>query len=363
MPTQTEHNNSAQLPEERYQTTKGPLPKSRYTDQLEIITRLLLADQDFKTSRENKEYFITINNAKYNWTEIIQYANLDHIELNEQDFYLYSQFIQHTRNPPTLDQNDEMRYRKSLYQDYYLNNKPLPDPVISFQEMQAINVYTGELYSEINALLRGKCDIERLANTKVKELIVQSVFCASGLRKIPETTITDVYRYGSSRYTGKQKNEYIKAAKEHGIIQLSGFISSSTNESSSKSQLLEKPTYFHFTNLKGAYIAPISQHPKENEFLMPPSQIQLTSYKRYNLRDCFEGHLVSDLAHVDLNSLEMSPHSPTTVTSPINSPRLPEITPDAEVIQNSKVISQEYKKSIKSIITENEPVRTLNKKI
>ena len=63
------------MPEEPYLLTEGPLPKSIYTYQLEDITRQLLNDRDFVFTKENNEDVITIDGNKYNWTEIIKYAN------------------------------------------------------------------------------------------------------------------------------------------------------------------------------------------------------------------------------------------------------------------------------------------------
>ena len=284
-----------------YTLTEGPLPKSMYTYQLEAIARKLLMDNDFTFNKENNEYYMTIDDIKFNWTEIIKYANLDQIELNRHDFYLYSKFIRSATEKPSLHPDFEPHYIRELYQDYYRDNRELPEPLISFQEMQAINVYTGGFYLEMNALLRGEFDFGDRMKTSTKEAIIQSIMCASGLRKIPETTITDAYRGGKMPST-MEHNERIKAAEKHGVIQLSGFVSSSTDKEKSFSH---KPVAFHFTNLKGVYIAPISQEPSEKEFLISPTQVQLNDYRFENNRHYFDGRMVSDLASRDTRGLDM----------------------------------------------------------
>ena len=299
------------LPVEPYKLTEGPLPKSMHTYQLEAITRQLLMDKDFTFTKENNEDYITIDKVKYNWTEIIKYANLDHIELNRHDFRLYSKYIQSVTVKPSLHPDFEPHYISELYQNYYSNNRELPEPLISFQEMQAINVYTGGFYRQMNDVLRGEFDFKTEDKTTAREAIIQSIVCASGLRKIPETTITDAYRGGKMPST-VEHNERIKAAEKHGVIQLSGFVSSSTDKGESFSH---KPVDFHFTNLKGAYIAPISQSPHEKEFLIPPTQVQLTDYRFKNGRHYFEGRVVSDLASKDDHGLDVghTPNRPTNI--------------------------------------------------
>ena len=291
------------MPEEPYLLTEGPLPKSIYTYQLEDITRQLLNDRDFVFTKENNEDVITIDGNKYNWTEIIKYANLDHIDLNQNDFYLYSVYFPTVRMD-NLKPKNETLYRNELYQDYYNKNQRMPDPEINFQEMRAINVYTGlDFYKKMNALLRGEFDFKQ-AKYITKDAIIQSVICASGLRKIPETTVKESYR-GAKLPSPEELDGYIKAAKEHGVVSLSCFVSTSIKILNSDNAFDEKPLYFHFTNLKGIYVEPISACPSDKEFLMLPSQVQLTDYKFENGKHCFEGSMASDLASVKTGGMDI----------------------------------------------------------
>lgn len=289
--------NNNGLPQETYRLVEGPLFKSIYTYQLEDIARQLMMNKSCLFTRENHEDYITIDNNKYNLTAIIKHANFEHIELNPDDFKLYTQHAITTNRPPyiisRLKPDNELLYRRELYQDYYLKNQVIPDPPISIEEMHAINIYTGGFFKKMNSLLRGTFDFESESPLHAQEAIIQSVMCASGLRKIPQTPIDEVYR-GNSIPSEEEHQERIQAAKNHGVVQLSGFISSSTEKTSS---FEHKPVDFQLTNLKGAYIAPISQQPHEKEFLIPPTQIQITDYVFEKNRHYFKARLVSDLAH------------------------------------------------------------------
>ena len=284
-----------------YELTEGPLPKSTYTYQLEDITRQLLNNKMFSFTKKDNQDYISIGKKEYNWTDIINYANLDHIELNESDFQLYRKYLKTARHPSSLNPYNEILYRRALYDDYYLHNRRIPDPAIRIEEMQAINIYTGEFYKSMNDLLRNEFDFQSNNIFHTKDAIIQSVMCASGLRKIPQTSLKNAYR-GGKMPSEKEFQERINAAETQGVIQLSGFVSSSIE----KTPLFEdKPIAFHFTDLKGAYIAPISQNAYEKEFLIPPTQVQLTNYYVKNERHCFEGRLVSDLNYGSPRKLEI----------------------------------------------------------
>lgn len=255
---------------EDYTITQGPLPKSIYTVQLEKLTRDLLKTDDFKVNLENDDYIFTFKNGnEYNWTEIRNYANFQHVTLTEQDFDLFKDFVKVCNRlyRPDLEYFKKEEYKRALYGEYYQQNKELPTPSINFQEMQAINVYTGGFYTEINALLRGTfSDIDSKLKT-TRAALITSVFCASGLQKIPETSIIETYRgakYGSTN----EQIERVTAAAQGGTVRLEGFVSSSIDAIESDFQI--KPVFYHFKNIRGMYVAPISKLPKEREFLIPP---------------------------------------------------------------------------------------------
>ncbi len=297
-----------------YLLTEGPLPKSTYTYQLESITRALMMGADFTFTKENHQDFIHINDDKYNWTDIINTANLDHIDLDRHDFKLYQKHLESSFLKSGLMKEHEQYYLNALHEDYFINSRTLPEPLISFQEMQAINFYTTEFYKKMNQLMRGTLDLSASQKPDIKEAIIQSVMCASGLRKIPEVTIHEAYR-GGKQLSQEEEEEYIHAANEHGVIELTGFVSSSVRQDKSYST---KPVEFHFTHLKGIYVAPISNTPEEDEFLIPPTQVQVTGYQFNGDRYFIEGRIVSDLAKVKPEGLLLSPPPEAMKAIPFN---------------------------------------------
>lgn len=314
---------------------QGPLPKSIYTYQLEEITRHLLKGLPFEIRRKGKntnrayeqsswiddpdvyDYDILIENKVYNLTNIVNYANLDHIDFNEDDFSLYSDYLQSAdcpRKPEDRIKENEVELRHRLYK----GQKQEPDPpVLHLQEMQALNIYSQQkYYIKINAFLRRQWNHE--SNKETKSVIIQSLMCASALRKLPEVIIQDVYRGITLEPESKELKEYIHAAEKNEIITLTGFISTTTNKSH---DFLGKNTNFHFTELKGMYISPISNAASEDEFLILPTQVQLTVHQFDGKKHQFKGRLVSDLAKIEPAALEM----PDTSAAPgMNNPQSPQ---------------------------------------
>ena len=259
---------------EIYQPVSGPLPKSQYTTQLESLARELMQPNGnllkIYNSRGNIWLDLPSGN-QYNWSLIRKFANLQHIILNKDDFHLYKQYISRLSGynsnwKSTLHPSKADIYRTELYKYHTAPRSSNPEDAIHFEEMAAINVYTGNNYSQMNGMLRADEQ-----NSAFMHALIASVMAASGIRKLPATVIQDTYRQASVFALQEQ----IQAAAERTIISISGFVSTSTKQGAFCSA---SPMNFHYTNVTGIYVAPISQVQHEREFLMLPGQFRYVGY-------------------------------------------------------------------------------------
>lgn len=277
----------------------GPLFKTKETYLLEELTRKMMLENNFLVkTMDSEDYFIFPDGAQFNWTKIRAHADLQHIDFDKADFVKYQQFMQSRTLVPfdksELDPNKESQYQSELYTHYTQHNIPLPESPISFSEMQAINIYTGGFYTTMNALMRDTKDQFYPCNAQeIRNALIHSVMCASGLRKIPTTEIDVSYR-GADYDNSQTQQKRVETAAKNGIIKLEGFVSSGIVEDAAFSK---KSLLYTFKNLRGAYIAPISTAPKEEEFLIHPTQVQLTNYgfNESKKQHQFSGSLVSAL--------------------------------------------------------------------
>jgi hypothetical protein len=273
---------------EDYQLVEGPLPKSLETYQLEELARKMMKDGDFKIKNiDGDDHFVFTDGTQFNWTKIRANADLQHIDLDESDFASYKTFM-HSGNiaTTTLQASQEAVYRAELYK-----GQKIPDSPITFGEMVAINVYTGGFYKQMNGLMRDdprSFDYRNASNATTRSALVHSVLSASGLRKVPVNSIKTSYR-GSNWGSDEEQQQRVEAAAKHGVVELGGFVSSGIIQGFSK------VVAYTFNNLRGAYIASISQVPSEREFLIPPTQLQISSYKHNGGIHSFTGSLVSEL--------------------------------------------------------------------
>lgn len=279
------------LNKEEVNPVSGPHQKSVWSRDLEHITYQLLLGKDFEFLEYQDQIYIIIDGTEhFNLTETVKNTNFEHIDLDDQYFVLYRNFMAENNHYCELDRSLTDYYLEKLYPSR-------PERCISFEEMQAINLYTGGYYCLMNALLRGTYNLKE-SKDNTKSTIIQSVMCASGLRKIPVIDIKECYR-GISDVSELDICNFIKSAAQNKIISLDGFLSSCSDEGVARIVQVN----FIFKNLKGSYVAPISQHPEEKEFLIPPVQVQFNNYGNYNYGNFqihfFEASLVTDLDSID----------------------------------------------------------------
>ena len=320
------------LKTEDYKVTYGPLNKSPETTQLEELYRKFIKEElfDIRTIAGD-DYFIFSDGTKFNWTKIRANAELQHIELAQPDFDAYKAYNLSSNHyqeaKSSLDEDREDTYRTKLYTDP-VSGKPLyrPDPPISFEEMQAINIYTGGFYTAMNGLMRDerhRFDYRTANHDYIRAALIHSVMAASGLSKVPMTNIQTGYR--GTDYDDAAQQQRIATVAKQGIIKIDGFISTSIERDAA---FIHKPVIYTVTQLRGAYIAPISKIKNEKEYLIPQTQIQLTNYAFKDGKHLFDGHLVSELGtdkktdfepvHIKLNNIALRYANPLQVIALIN---------------------------------------------
>lgn len=281
-----------------YQLTYGPLNKSPETLQLEQLARKMMQMESFKKEYiDGNLYFIFDNHpTPFNWTNIREKADLQHIELADDDLLLYMDFI--TRLAPlggpisTLRESHTNTYQDKLYSGA---NRIAGNKMISFAEMHAINLYSRESYVDMNQLMRSDKYVDTKAPDRIRLALILSVMCASGLRKLPCSDIKITFRGEAYRNT-EDPMQQVEAAIKRGIFDFRGFVSSSLMPIEGFSSF---PIQYKFHHLRGAIISPIASNPMEQEFLIPPTQVQIMDYKKVKGQHKFSVSMVSELGSKD----------------------------------------------------------------
>jgi hypothetical protein len=307
------------FPEAPTPLEEGPLMLNDETKQLMALTKDLMnpenkfsiesRDSTAVDDKEAKDHFIVFANGKeYNWSQIQKFADFQHTVLDDEHLSMFARYMQSALVPDEakpqfhIDASEltEMKqqlgttddaiacrefFLRKLYADDLATLATTPkSDLISFQEMQAINAYTSGFYTKINGCMRDVDYVTKGEHNTVRAAIINAVFCASGLSKIPQKPIAETYR--GCELTLDELDAYITAAassKTENFKGFRGFMSSSTTPEAS----FNKNTVLRFTKLRGAEISCLSKSPGEKEYLIPPSQIKLTSYQQAKAQDHF----------------------------------------------------------------------------
>ncbi len=248
--------------------------KSPQTRQLEELNHKLLTCANFEIIHTDASDILKFDNGDtFNLTDIFKFANMEHLSLDISDYSLYEQqFV-----------NSDYNHWGQQVQSKF--------PDLSIAEMTAIRRYTGYHYSQMNQILRGLYPYNRVDASTLRADLCNTIMCASGLAKTPDRDIPVCYR-GEKLYNKREHYKRIQAAAEHGVVQLSGFVSTSVKQS----EVFDYSVQFAITNLRGKYIAGLSMYPSEQEFLILPTQIQIQNYEYNSRYHKFKGALVQDLA-------------------------------------------------------------------
>lgn len=250
---------------------RGPLPKNKYTLELERLIKDFLKNPNskIKKSKKDNHYYINVQDErgtvnKYDITTLLKYANLQHLSFTNEDLFRYEFYVRDKRrNEIDLAELSEIRK-----EDRQGNLKDL-----SYPEMIAINLYSSEMYGTINDVLRGELDSAANINTdSIIEMLVHGSIASFGASKIPNTAIDVVYRTEDlNRQFSKERHiERLKAIEKGG-----GTVYEPAFTSTSAEKLAWDPKQVLITingGLFGKDIRLLSQNPDEREYLIPPAQ-------------------------------------------------------------------------------------------
>ncbi|MFJ1267583.1 hypothetical protein ACD661_03310 [Legionella lytica] len=275
-----------------YSPASGPLPKADYTFYFEELTRRLMAGERFTYEKAaDNSHVIRFQNKVYNLTEIIAYANLDHLTFSRSDLDQYAEYCQNISIVRPENEHDEYPT-----EEYFEKQNKKAGGVFSdmhYGEMLALNVYSTNYYEEMNPFLRGYYDFSNKSPAEIRDVIIHSALCGQALAHAPNKTIDGTFRY-ESVYNPDLLEKRIKIAQEGGAEVVRGFIS--TGEEPALG--FKNKVAITYTGLVGKYVGPLSKFPDEKEFLIPPTQMTYEGYAQENGVHYFHARPVVDLNFV-----------------------------------------------------------------
>lgn len=341
----------------------GPLPKSKYTRDLEKLVRYGLQKLPTRVKKINNDYIVTVTVGErrnkteetFNLSQILKFANMQHVQMNENDLKLYKEYLKAKVKSKHLERLEkpedvggaggEANIRKNDV------NGSLAD--VKYPEMQAIHLYAGDYYTPMNSLLRGKFDNVKKNGKKQDfvEMLVHSAVAVSALNKIPDTTVETAYRFetvGQSETEQKKRKDRLEKVKQGGGVTYEyGFVSTSFDKPYDitqgdtfitfqgqrleetvlvKEEKIDEKTREKTFELKekkvrqeprggliGKDIHLLAKYSDEREFLFPPGQVMWTGYiqEKVNVNgivktiDYFLARQVRTLTNLPKEALEL----------------------------------------------------------
>lgn len=236
--------------------TYGPLNKSIFTQQLELINKCLFyfPHQIDLRFDDHHSLHIQIAHMDFDLSALFKKANFSHIQLNEKD---------------------SKRYLKKSFLH--------PMHELTDAEQFAVMEYTADKYVAINSLLYGKVSAPLTVELKsaLKDTISHVGLLASGLNKM------DTITQEPTSYRGESHLDYSEIMKRIQLIEAGGGI---TQEKGYLSTTIDYQISNDFKNrsliiFDGSYgkdISALSCFPEEEERLLPPS---LVAWESYELKD------------------------------------------------------------------------------
>ncbi|RUR14535.1 hypothetical protein [Legionella septentrionalis] len=278
------NNKVAYLPE------MGPLPKSKYTYEYEELTRRLIAGEKFNYKQDANHHILEFRNKRYDLTEIVAHANLDHLTFNQFDLNRYETYCRN--DSQVKPENEDEEFPEDAYFKQQDKNNIFKDT--SYAEKLALNIYTTDYYEKMNPFLRGYYDFSTKTNAEIRDVIVHSALCGFALGKAPNVEIDGAFRY-EGIYSQDVLANRIKISEEGGAEVLRGFISTAEEPA----HTFKDQVAITYTDLKGKYVAPLSRYPEEREFLIPPTQMTYEGHVKKDGVHYFHAKPVIDIALVD----------------------------------------------------------------
>lgn len=259
-----------------YATRKINFYKDSDQNTIIILDTNLITSKEFQEIQEKftKFYEKPIDLEKINLRDLLEKANLNHLNLDNADIQKYADLFTSV-------------YRENQGPPISTLKRKIPE--LEYGEVLAINRYTykGDYY--MNTLLR---DANALGIYSTPMAILDSAIAAHGLNKLPDITLPHVIRY-----QGKDTLSILLKNVEQGkITQEKGFISTSLNNLNPINSY--NSVRIIFNDIRGKYITPISQFQyyfnKEEEYLIPPStQVEWTGYSKEKNKNGEDLHIVT----------------------------------------------------------------------
>ncbi|RUR20666.1 hypothetical protein ELY21_00855 [Legionella sp. km535] len=291
----------------------GPLNKNPYTYAFEHLISAFL-DYQLGNNKEPVTFeikdeilYARYQNEIFDMSEIIRFANMNHVTLRKEDAAHYEKFINSglAMELPRLPDLDGIPTDNDYKEREKASSKPKALEQLNWSEKSAINIYSGGFYALCNSLLRGSTEkVSSLDSRQLGETLCHIAFVSSGLNQISETHPVHTFRV-EDKFSEEYIEERIKAVEQGGLVtQEMGFISTSHEkiESEFMRAMTEEGinsgviTGIVYSNVIGKYISSISKKPEEFEYLIPPTQMQWTGYDKNPNGGCiFHAQPVSTL--------------------------------------------------------------------
>ncbi|TAL64166.1 MAG: hypothetical protein EPN84_03775 [Legionella sp.] len=269
--------------------TYGPLNKNDYTQQFEDIVKAYLARQadsskpEVVFSIENERLFVEMNGAKLDLSEILKNANLNQLIFNEEDTDNYMVLV-HSKAckfPPGIRDLDHIPTAEDYKKREMEGKHPEALEALNLAEKSAINIYSGPFYATCNQMLRG--DISRVSDLnsqQIGEVCATIAIGCAGLNKVSTSAPNYSYRI-EENFDSALTQRRIDAVNSGGeVIQEMAFFSTADgfvpdDPTAMTREFLEVGcTAILLSDVRGKYIADISQRPVECEYLIAPTQMQ-----------------------------------------------------------------------------------------
>ncbi|KTD25555.1 MULTISPECIES: hypothetical protein [Legionella] len=294
----------------------GPLIKNDATIQFEKLIKAVLATQtnpsappvDFEV--ENDKLFATFDKQKYDVSELIKNANMNHLQFNDKDADSYMALLKSDKcqYPPALKGSSSIPTMADYEEQEKKGKHPEALKELNLAEKSAINIYTGGFYGVCNKVLRGNVSgLTGCSSQEIGEILATSAMGCAGLNKVSESEPHQTFRI-EENFDPDFTQKRIDAVNSGGeITQEMGFFSTAFAPSDDKdtnemyTELLNSGggTGVLLSDLRGKYVASIARKPDEFEYLVPPTQMQwIGHYETANGSHFFHAKPVQTLTHL-----------------------------------------------------------------
>lgn len=266
----------------------GPLEKTTSTYDFELIIKQLLRGEKPLFINENNVWHIEIGNSRFNYSELLQKVNFQHLVLDNQDLALY-----------------EENHVHFIIRAWYRFNPFKTASHLHSAHRAVINSYSLNAHYEINTLFDKSLDMNLAqgVNNYIHRLLKASVLMSAlnqynPYRKSPKYTIRT-----ESIFSQQLHEARIALTHHYGVSYIHRF--NSTSEKLNTDFLGN--TKIIFRNPIGTNISALSSYPTENEFLIPPTQIRWLKVFKKNKTTYFLAQIVDspmyEIEKISENSL------------------------------------------------------------